>query len=70
MPSSVIRHFTYHAKDRRLEVLFVSGRRYCYYDVPPHTAAAMRNAFAKGEFFNHHIRDHFAYTREADWRAA
>lgn len=70
MPSSVIRHFTYHAPHRRLEVLFVSGRRYCYYDVPPPTAAGLRQAPSKGEFFNHRIRDRFAYSREQDWQSA
>jgi KTSC domain len=64
MPSSVIRAFWYHPQDARLEILFQSGRRYSYHGVPPQLAEAMRQSFSKGEFFNAHIRDHFAYTRE------
>jgi lysyl-tRNA synthetase class 2 len=63
MPSKVIRRFDYRANEKRLEIEFVTGRRYSYRDVPPETAEAMGRAFSKGEFFNAHIRDRFAYTR-------
>jgi hypothetical protein len=63
MPSTVIRSFSYDAERGDLEVLFVTGRRYLYHDVPPETAAAMRTAFAKGEFFNAEIRDRYRFTR-------
>jgi lysyl-tRNA synthetase class 2 len=63
MPSSVIRRFDYVDADRRLDVVFVTGRRYAYYDVPPEEAAAFRAALSKGEYFNAHIRDHYRYTR-------
>jgi hypothetical protein len=62
MPSSVIRSFQYHIEDSRLEILFVTGRRYSYHDVPPELYEQMRLAFSKGEFFNAHIRDHFRFT--------
>ena len=65
MPSSVIRSYHYDPVKRRLELQFVSGRRYRYHDVPEETYSAMRNAFSKGEFFNSRIRDHFRYTRES-----
>lgn len=65
MPSSVIRTFTYDPASRRLEVEFVSGRRYAYHDVPAETYEAMRASFAKGEFFNRHIRDSYQFTRQA-----
>jgi hypothetical protein len=65
MPSSVIRRFQYHPSERRLEVTFVNGRRYSYRDVPPDLADAMRMAFSKGEFFNKHVKDRFAFTRDA-----
>ncbi len=64
MPSSVIRRFDYDEPARRLDVEFVSGRRYSYLGVPPEMVAAMRAAFSKGSYFNRHIRDHFAFTRE------
>ena len=61
MPSSVIRFFVYSPDTRELKVTFVSGRRYVYEDVPPEIAAAFRNARSKGAFFNHEIRDRYAY---------
>jgi hypothetical protein len=66
MPSNVIRQFEYRPETRELEVLFVTGRRYVYADVPPEDAAAFRSAFAKGIHFNRHIRDRFAHRELAD----
>jgi hypothetical protein len=65
MPSSVIRSYRYDPLQRRLELQFVSGRRYRYHDVPEETYRAMRAAFSKGEFFNAHIRDRYRHTRES-----
>jgi len=65
MPSSVIRTFQYDLRQRELELLFVSGRRYRYHDVPEDIWREMRQAFSKGEFFNEHIRDQFRFTRES-----
>ena len=65
MPSSVIRSYRYDPLQRRLELQFVSGRRYRYHDVPEETWRGMRQAFSKGEFFNAHIRDHYRFTRES-----
>ena len=65
MPSSVIRSYRYDALQRKLELQFVSGRRYRYHDVPEEIYRDMRQAFSKGEFFNAHIRDHFRHTRES-----
>lgn len=61
MPSSVIRFFRYAPDTRELKVAFVSGRLYVYEDVPPEVAAAFRTAYSKGTFFNHEIRDRYAY---------
>lgn len=66
MPSTVIRRFRYLPQEHQLEIVFVTGRRYRYLDVPEKTYAAMREAFSKGEFFNQHIRDHFAFVRLED----
>jgi lysyl-tRNA synthetase class 2 len=65
MPSSVIKSFDYDPEARRLDVLFVSGRHYSYFDVPPNLAARMRASFAKGEFFNAHVRGRFRFERAA-----
>jgi hypothetical protein len=59
MPSTVIRRFDYRPETRELEVLFVTGRRYLYADVPPQEAEAFRAAFARGVHFNRHIRDRY-----------
>jgi hypothetical protein len=59
MPSTVIRRFDYRPETRELEVLFVTGRRYLYADVPPEEAEAFRAAFARGVHFNRHIRDRY-----------
>jgi hypothetical protein len=61
MPSRVIRAFDYDAAERRLDVRFVSGRRYSYFEVPPEVFEALRGSFSKGEFFNAHIRDRFRF---------
>ena len=64
MPSTVIRSFAYNAPSKILTIMFTSGRRYSYYDVPPAIFDSMRGASSKGEFFNQHIRDRFRYTRD------
>lgn len=38
-----------------------SGKRYDYENVPAEVYAAFRAAFAKGRFFNKHIRERFRY---------
>lgn len=63
MPSTVIRAFDYDPADRRLDIEFVSGRRYSYLDVPEDVARALRASRSKGGFFNRRIRDRFACER-------
>jgi hypothetical protein len=57
VPSSVIRSFSYSAKNRELSITFVSGRRYVYTDVPKDVFDAFKAATSKGTFFNNEIRD-------------
>ena len=64
MPSSVIRHFWYDPAHHRMEVVFTSGTRYTYHDVPEHTYRSMKRAFSKGQYFNVNVRDRFRHTRE------
>lgn len=61
MPSTVIRSFAYRAEARELEVLFTTGRRYVYEQVPPEAAEALRAAFAKGRHFNARIRGRYTF---------
>jgi len=68
MPSTVIRSILYNSERRELEVLFTTGRRYLFHDVPEHDAEAFRSARIKGRHFNAHIRGRFAFT-EQDWAA-
>jgi KTSC domain len=63
MPSTAIRHFAYDAATRELLVIFTSGRRYLYAEVPPDLVTAFGLAPSRGAFFNDSIRDRFA-TRE------
>jgi len=63
MPSTVIRSFDYDATKRELAIVFQSGRRYVYLEVPEETFQKMRRSFSKGDFFNTHIRDQFRFVR-------
>jgi lysyl-tRNA synthetase class 2 len=62
MPSSVIRSYRYDPIEHHLDLVFVSGRRYRYHEVPEETYDLMRRAFSKGEFFNDFIRDQYRFT--------
>lgn len=67
MPSAVIRWYRYDEARARLKVMFQTGRCYIYEGVPASVAARMKASFSKGQFFNEHIRDRFAFERsEAD----
>ena len=65
MPSTVIRAFDYRPAERELDILFTTGRRYVYHDVPPEAAEALRAAFAKGRHFNRRIRGRYRFTEAA-----
>jgi hypothetical protein len=68
IPSTVIRASHYDADRRQLLIIFQTGRRYLYFDVPPETYVGLRAAHSRGAFFNEHIRDHyeFRYVDEVD----
>jgi hypothetical protein len=62
MPSTSIRKSRYDPETEVLSIWFVaSGKRYDYDAVPQEVYAAFRNAFAKGRYFNEHIRARFRY---------
>lgn len=59
MPSTVIRRFAYDPRSEWLDIEFVSGRRYRYFEVPEAVANGLSGAPSKGRFFNARIRDSF-----------
>jgi len=62
MPSTSIRKFEYDPDSRILSVWFVaSGRHYQFLDVPLENFVGFKSAFAKGRYFNDHIRNRFAF---------
>ncbi|WP_244604604.1 KTSC domain-containing protein [Mesorhizobium japonicum] len=40
-----------------------SGKHYEFEDVPPETFPAFQSAFAKGRYFNSHVRNQFRFIR-------
>ena len=64
MPSTLIRSIDY--RDGRLDVLFTTGRRYIYNEVPPEAADAFRAARIKGRHFNAHIRGRYPFTEQRE----
>jgi hypothetical protein len=62
MPSTVIRTIAYRRERRELEVLFTTGRRYVFHDVPPPEAEAFCSARIKGRYFNRYVRDRYSFT--------
>ncbi len=47
----------------QLELKFRSGAVYCYFDVSESIYKALLRAESKGRYFNHHIRNRFAYAK-------
>jgi lysyl-tRNA synthetase class 2 len=62
MPSTVIRSLHYSPQTRELDVLFTTGRRYLFHDVPPEAAEAFRSARIKGRHFNARIRGLYRFS--------
>ena len=58
--STVIRGAWYLPERRQLDLVFTSGRRYVYSNVPPATASRFAEAESKGRFYNLEIRNRFA----------
>jgi lysyl-tRNA synthetase class 2 len=57
--SSALAHVAYSGRTRELDVRFVSGRTYRYFDVPPEVYERLREAASKGVFFNTAIKDKY-----------
>lgn len=61
--SSNIAAIRYEGDQLLLEVEFLNGGRYHYYEVPPQLAQAFEQAGSKGEFLAASIKGHFRYSR-------
>ncbi len=61
MPFSVVAAIKYDAFNSLLSVKYDSGVVYDYKNVPEEVYAAMKAAFSKGEFLNHHIKGKYEY---------
>jgi len=61
--STSITAAVYLDKQAVLEVEFRSGAVYCYFDVPAATYKTLLLAESKGAYFNHYIRNRFAYAK-------
>ncbi|MGE4323566.1 MAG: KTSC domain-containing protein [Sphingobium sp.] len=63
MSSNVIHRFDYDRTARRLDVQFVSGNRYSFFDVPERIVENMRKTMSRCTFFNHRVRNRFRSAR-------
>jgi lysyl-tRNA synthetase class 2 len=62
MPSTVIRAIAYRPEARELDIVFTTGRRYLFHDVPPEAAEEFQAARIKGRHFNSRIRGRYPFT--------
>jgi hypothetical protein len=63
MPSTVIKKFEYLQEEGALRVEFATGKIYLYKHVPEEVYLSMKSSFAKGIFFNDHIKDKFEFEK-------
>jgi len=63
--SSMIASIGYAARTRTLEIEFLSGRIYQYFDVERETYDSLLKAPSLGTYFNTHIRDEYLFVRLA-----
>jgi len=59
--SSAVRALGYDPRPQVLEVVFMSGRVYRYFHVPPERYHALRNAPSVGAYLNREIKGRYAY---------
>jgi hypothetical protein len=61
LQSKTLASALYHPRRRRLQLEFRSGKRYLYFQVPPHCYRELLRADSKGGYFNRHIRNRFPF---------
>ena len=66
LESTLLASILYDPLRRHLEVVFRSGERYLYFQVPLHCYQQLLEADSKGAYFNHNIRNHFPFQHLSD----
>ncbi|HVZ19253.1 MAG TPA: KTSC domain-containing protein [Terriglobales bacterium] len=61
--SSNISEAGFDPASRTLELMFVNGRVYQYFDVPQHVFDGLCNAPSAGQYFNQEIRGIYRFAR-------
>lgn len=61
MPSTVIESFSYNEMEKKLRIVFVSGKVYDYLKVPKEVIEEMKAAFSKGKYYNQHIKYNYDF---------
>ena len=61
--SSNLSRIRYDENTSTLEIEFLGGRVYQYFDVPAQVFEELRNADSHGKYFNAHIKGHYRYAR-------
>jgi hypothetical protein len=61
--SSNVARLSYDEKSSTLEVEFLNGSIYQYYDVPQQVWDAFKNATSKGQFMHQNLKGQYRYAR-------
>jgi len=61
--SSNIESIRYDEEQSLLEVTFLNGGTYQYFDVPSHVSQAFEQAESKGQFLAANIKGHYRYSK-------
>ena len=61
--SEMLQYVGYDAKQKILEVVFNSGERYQYFDVPASVYDELMSAESIGQYMHRHIIGHYDYQR-------
>ena len=64
--SSMLRRVRYDPRNRLLDVVFRTGEKYRYKDVPPDEYEGLMNAESHGKYMQMHIIDHYEVVRLED----
>lgn len=61
--SSNVARISYDSSSSTLEVEFLNGSIYQYYDVPQNVWEDFKSASSKGQFIHQHLRGQYRYAR-------